>query len=185
MSAIATPVREWTYADYLALPDNEDGLRYEILDGDLVVMDSPTPTHQEIVGFIFRRMSQFVEAQKLGKVYIAPLDVVFAPKAMTQPDIIFISHERAQIITTRNISGVPDLVVEVASPSTQRTDRTRKFRLYARFGVREYWIVDRDTEAIDIFTLDAGHYREVESAAGEAHSEVLSGFVIALKELFA
>lgn len=188
MSVMTAPMappkqKRWTYADYLALPDDET--RYEILDGELIVMDSPTPSHQEVVFFIARKMQQWVEEKQLGKVYIAPLDVVFAPRAFTQPDVIFISNERLQAITAKNISGAPDLVVEVASPSTQRKDRTRKYNLYARFGVREYWIVDRDAEGVDVFVLDNGQYREVESEAGEARSEILLGFTIKLRELFA
>jgi Uma2 family endonuclease len=177
------PIKQWTYADYLTLPD--DGTRHEILEGELIVMDAPTPSHQEVVLFIARHMQEFVESKKLGKVFIAPLDVVFAPRTFTQPDVIFVSNDRLKIITNSNISGAPDLLVEVVSPSTQRKDRTRKYQLYARYGVRAYWIVDRDTEAVDVFVLEQGQYREVTAKAGEVRSKILHGFSIQLKDLFA
>jgi Uma2 family endonuclease len=95
--------------------------------------------------------------EALGEVYFAPLDVVLSDENVLQPELMFISRERIGIIEENNIQGAPDLVIEILSPSTADKDRVLKKNIYARFGVREYWIVDPDARSIEVYVArDAG-----------------------------
>lgn len=129
-----------TYEDYCLLPN--DGKRYEIIEGDLIVFPSPITAHQNVITNLIYHLSNFVRKHTLGKVYPAPLDVVFSRFNVVEPDLVYISKERSAIVSEKNIQGAPDLVVEVLSESTEQIDRTTKLKLYARFGVKEYWIID-------------------------------------------
>ena len=132
-----------TYADYLETSDDE---RYELLKGELVMSPSPKEIHQHISGILYLAIGAFVRERSLGKVYFAPFDVVLSDTNVVQPDLLFVSNERAGIITQDNVQGAPDLVVEILSPATAERDRTLKLDLYAQYGVKEYWIVDPDAE---------------------------------------
>ena len=115
-----------------------------------------------------------------------PWDVVLSDYDVVQPDILFISNERADIITEANIQGAPDLVVEILSPSTGAYDRGYKQVLYGRHGVREYWIVDPDAETVDVLVegedglIPLGSYGNT----GELNTPLLEGLTLDLDELF-
>lgn len=141
-----------TYQDYRLLPD--DGKRYEILDGDLYVTPSPTARHQIVSANLLSALADHVRAHGLGKVLTAPLDVIFAEDTIAQPDLLFISNERLPILREW-VHGAPDLVIEILSPGTQQRDRTLKRYLYARYGVRELWLVDPEARSVEVFRLDA------------------------------
>ncbi|MGH7791389.1 MAG: Uma2 family endonuclease, partial [Thermodesulfobacteriota bacterium] len=113
-----------TYEDYLLLP--EDGNRYEILDGELNVTPAPTTKHQTISGNLFVILHRYVREQRAGKVFSAPVDVILDYSSIVQPDLIFVSKEREEIITEKNVQGAPDLVIEILSPNTVKIDRLRK-----------------------------------------------------------
>lgn len=98
-------------------------------------------------------IERFVREKKLGKVFDAPCDVYLDKENVVQPDILFICHERTHIIGKNNIQGAPDLVIEILSESTAYTDLMKKKRLYAEFGVKEYWIVDPEGKTIEIYGL--------------------------------
>ncbi len=177
------PATKLTYEDYRHIPDDE---RYELLDGELVMSPSPNRAHQRIDTKLGWRLAQFVEERDLGEVYSAPFDVVLSEVDVVQPDLLFVSNERAYIITEDNIRGAPDLVVEILSPSTAERDRTFKRMLYARYGVPEYWLVDPDSRTITILRLDAGVYAEV-SRYGPGQtlaSPTLLGFTANLDQIF-
>ncbi len=176
--------KHYTYEDYLRLPD--DGNRYEIINGELITSPLPKVIHQivsEELGFLF---SSFVKAQKLGKIFYAPTDVVLDKFNTVQPDIFFISNENRKLITEDNIKGAPGLIVEILSPSTAYSDLVEKKELYEAFGVREYWIVDPKKERIDIFVLQKGKYHLQERAerTGKIQSVLLKGLSIDLAVLF-
>ena len=135
------PRIKFTYTDYLLLPEGD---RRELIEGDFYMVPSPSFRHQSISRDISTPLWDYVRTNGLGVVVWAPMDVVLTQESVVQPDILFISNERREIITDNNISGAPDLVVEILSPSTADRDRELKLRLYARHGVREYWIVDPD-----------------------------------------
>ena len=150
MSSVNTKIK-FTYRDYKSLPESETK-RYELLEGELVMVPSANTYHQRISGNLEFMLRDFVEKNKLGEVLYAPLDVHLG-EDVVQPDILFISKERSKIITEEEIHGAPDLVIEIFSPTTAERDRTYKETLYARHKVREYWMVDPEEKTIQVMTL--------------------------------
>ncbi|HHY46745.1 MAG TPA: Uma2 family endonuclease [Firmicutes bacterium] len=137
-----------TYEDYCRISSGE---RYELLEGDLRRMTpAPSVFHQEVSGRIEKALRQWIEDHDLGKVYYSPIDVVLSEHNVVQPDILYISRERLGIIKEAYIRGAPDLVVEILSPSTAELDQVTKRRIYGRYGVREFWIVDPDGRSIEV-----------------------------------
>jgi Uma2 family endonuclease len=146
----------WTYADYRGLPD--DGNRYEILDGELLVTPAPTITHQKVSKRIQLVLMLQIEQKGLGVVFDAPVDVIFSETWTVQPDLLVVRAERSAIVTERGIEGAPDLVVEIISPKTAITDRQQKQKLYASQGVAEYWLVDPAAHSIEVLELGEEGY---------------------------
>jgi Uma2 family endonuclease len=175
----------WTYEDYLGLP--EDGKRYEIIDGELFVSPNPKSPHQHAVTVLSALLYQYLSQHAIGISFAPSPDVVLTRSTVVQPDLAFLSNARRSLLRDGSIHGAPDLVVEVASPSTRRHDRTVKRRLYARMGVTEYWIVDPRTREIEIFVLEDGKFRtSVVFDEGEATSLcALPGFSVPLDAIFA
>ena len=173
-----------TYQDYANLEGDE---RYELLDGELILVASPNEDHQTVSLRLASRMLSFADDNDLGRVFHAPYDVLFSDTEVVQPDVLFVSKERYHIRTPANIQGAPDLVVEVLSPSSARRDWGDKRELYARHGVREYWIIDPTNRIVSVLSLRDG-VLEVEQTLTEANtaeSSVLEGFSVNLAELFA
>ena len=179
----AQPATKLTYADYCLTPDDE---RYELLDGELAMSPSPNRAHQSICLELGALLHIFTKESGLGKIFIAPFDVVLSNLDVVQPDLLFVSNERAYIVTEDNIRGAPDLVVEIVSPSTATRDRTRKRALYARYGVREYWLVDPDARTITVLLLDDGAFAEAARyGTGQTlTSPTLPGFTVNLDDIF-
>jgi len=179
------PQVKFTYEGYRNLPDSETN-RYELLEGELVMVPSPTTYHQGILRDLGYILSEFVRKHELGLVFFAPLDVVLSEESVLQPDILFISKGRSRIVAEENIQGSPDLVVEILSPATAERDRTYKRALYARHGVLEYWIVDPKEKSVEVLALGergfetAGIYEETETMI----SRVLDVLAIKLSEVF-
>jgi|SRR5271157_774215 len=145
-----------TYEDYCLLPNN--GKRYEIIDGELFVTPSPLRRHQRVLANLLYYLTEFVKKHDWGEVYPAPFDVVFSSFDVVEPDILYVSNARASIVTEKNVQGAPDLVVEVLSESTAQIDRTTKLKLYARYGVAEYWVIDPVAYSAEIYRLVPGGY---------------------------
>ncbi len=175
----------FTVRDYKALPESETK-RYELLGGELVVVPSPTWKHQEISSRLQFHLQAFVDEHDLGHVVGAPLDVVLSEEDVVQPDILYISHERASIIREDGVYGAPDLIVEILSPSTAERDRTYKKTLYARHGVQEYWIVDPALSAVEVFTLKEESWERAALCNVEEalRSPLLPGLEISLTKVF-
>lgn len=174
--------RLWTYEEMLAeLP--ETNVPMELWDGEIIMSPTPTPSHQTIVAKFFRLLDDFVSEHKLGIVFLSPLDVVLSQHRVVQPDLFFVSKANNGIIQDR-IRGVPDLAVEVISQTWKR-DRVDKKALYEQFGIAEYWIVDSESRAIEVFALVKGVY-QLNSKATEtttAKSRLLSGFKVSFSDL--
>ena len=114
---------------------------------------APRTNHQFVVTELAYALTAFAKTEKLGQVYVSPIDVILPDLANpVQPDIIFITKSRLAIVKENVIEGVPDLIVEVLSPSNPHHDRRTKYRLYEEAGVKEYWIVDPDTCIVDVYT---------------------------------
>ncbi len=173
-----------TYEDLRRFPD--DGKRHEIIDGEHVMTPAPNTNHQNASGNLFALLHAFVRHHNLGRVFMAPFDVAFSKFDVVEPDLVFISRARESILTAANAQGAPDLVVEILSPSTEDMDRQTKFKLYQKFGVREYWIVDPDKETIEIFVAGAGGYELLGpfSRGQSVRSDVLTGFACSVDEVF-
>src|SRR5713226_6636002 len=154
-----------TYDDYCLLPN--DGKRYEIIDGELFVTPSPRTAHQKIVTRLTRFQSAFAEDANLGEVFVAPFDVVFSNFDIVEPDLLYISRERRDVLTDTHVQGAPDLAVETLSPGSRRTDEIKKRDLYTRF-VREYWIVDPELETTKVYRQVEGAFARVAELSAEA-----------------
>lgn len=173
----------YTYEDYMGLNGQE---QYELLEGELFVVPSPSTNHQRVVGRLYTILNTFVYDNGLGEVFTAPTDVVFDNHNIFQPDILYISKERLSIIKKLNIQGAPDLVVEVLSPSTIKRDRFDKRRLYFAHGVKEYWIVDPDNRLIETFTQGDSDLQKAGVFSEETllTSTLLPGLQLELTKIF-
>jgi len=172
-----------TYEDICLLPNN--GKRYEIVEGDLFVTPAPRRLHQRIVTRLTRFLSGFVEDRRLGEVYVSPFDVVFSPFDVVEPDLVYVSKARESVLTEMNAQGAPDLVVEVLSETTEKIDRTIKLKLYGKFGVQEYWIIDPHGPSAEIYRRgEEGLTLVAKLSAEEAlTSPILTGFSVPLRKL--
>jgi Uma2 family endonuclease len=164
----------WTYEDYAALPN--DGKRYEIHAGELVVTPAPASDHQVVLMRLLRVLDRHVEAHGLGLVLPAPLDVILTedPRETTvvEPDIVHLAVDRLPALRRRGVVGPPTLVIEILSPGTAATDRGTKRGLYARHGVPHYWIVDLDRRVLESYVLRGSDYQSAVRASGSAPVDV-------------
>jgi len=176
------PRIKFTVHDYMATSDTE---RYELIEGELLVPPSPTPEHQQIVGELFAFLREFIQNNKLGRIFTAPLDVFLSEHNVLQPDILFISNERMSILTDR-VRGAPDLAIEVLSPGSEARDRTLKATVYARYGVREYWLVDPVTRSVEVLVLGPSGFQRFQLFHGgeELVSPLLPGLRFPLERAF-
>jgi Uma2 family endonuclease len=176
------PQGQWTEVDYFSLPDTN---RYvELSEGRLIMPPHPTYSHQTALQNLFLRLQAFVEEHRLGIVRFAPLPVRLWPGKIREPDIFFIAKEHKDRIG-EEVCGVPDLVVEVTSSSTLKTDRMEKFQEYAQAGVAEYWIVDPQERTIEVYFLKQGTYVLYGKwrAGEQASSYLLTGFSVKVDEV--
>ena len=170
-------------SDLAQMPD--DGKRYEVLEGDLAVSPAPSWTHQRIVHFVHLWLTERENAG-LGKVAISPIDVVFDDNNVTEPDVLFICAEHLDIVKEAHVQGAPDLMVEVLSASTRIRDLGVKAHLYAKFGVREYWILDSEVATLFVYRLTAegyagiGPFRRNETT----QSSIFPGVPLAVADFF-
>jgi len=180
---VPQPIR-LTYDDFCALPD--DGRRYEILDGDLYMSPAPVTLHQIAVGKLYRKLGDFVEDCRLGIVFVAPYDVILGKHDVVEPDLVFVSTARRSIITSKNIQGAPDLLIEVLSPSTADRDTRDKRNIYARCGVPFYWIVDPDRRSVLELQLVGSAYAPVAELTSPATFKptLFPGLAIELESLW-
>ena len=153
------------YEDYVLLPNDRN--RYEILEGELTVTPAPSTKHQTASGNLFVLLAHYIKERDLGRLFYAPIDLILESTSVLQPDLLFVSKDRQHIITERAIEGVPDLVVEILSPTTSRSDRVTKAQIYARHRVPVYWIVDPEQEVIEIYLPEADGYRLAATLQGK------------------
>ena len=175
--------RSFTYRDYLDTPDD---VRYQLIEGDLVREPAPTTTHQTVLVNLAVLLAPFVKSNGLGRVFTAPTDVYLSDTNVVQPDVLFVSAARAHLITERDVHGAPDLVIEIASPSTERRDRQVKREIYARHGVSEYWLVHPVDRTVETFRLENRRFAAAGSYLGTDAftTPLLPGLRIELDDVF-
>ena len=173
-----------TYEELLEMFPDEDGVRRELIEGDLIVTPSPIPRHQQVVGRLFVLL--FNHAQKHGgEALMGPLDVLFSDRNVVEPDVLYLLPQNLDKLEERFVRSAPDLVVEVSSPSTRRFDLGRKKELYERHRVPEYWFVDLVADRVEVYRLEAGRYGDPTLVErGEAlTSPVLPGLQAPVEEI--
>ncbi len=183
--AYKTRPKVYTYEDLLKTP--EDGKRYEIIQGELVMSAAPFLIHQAIIGNLYEVLRKHAKENDLGRVYFSPVDVVLSEINVLEPDLLFVSHENSKIITEKNIQGAPDLVIEVLSPSTAYYDLIGKKEIYEHYGVLEYWIVDPKRQTLELFASKDGKFELAQKLEqnGSAKSGILPNLRLAWGEIFA
>lgn len=182
--AIAIPKKKkYTYEDYAKLPE---GTPYQLIGGELIMTPTPTPYHQIVSRKIVSLLVQHVEKNDLGEVLYSPIDVYLTEEDTFQPDIIFISKERFNIIGETKIESAPDLIIELLSPVTAYYDLGRKYEVYEKSGVREYWIVHPERKSIEIYQNEGSQFRLIQTAkeTGAINSLVLKDLEINLEKVF-
>lgn len=155
-TALEPRTKRWTYEEYYRLDDDQ---RYEIIDGQLLMAPAPDTWHQDWIGSLHILLVAHVRARQWGKVLLSPVDVILDAENTVQPDLVLIAQSNVKIVEKRGVFGAPDLLIEIVSPSSVRRDRYQKREIYARFGVKEYWIGDPANRSLEIHTLSAGAYQ--------------------------
>ncbi len=188
MSAVVNPHIRFTYEDYKSLPESMSK-RYELLDGEILMVPAPTTTHQFVAANLEFILQMFVRTHHLGVVLDSPIDVVFGQgenREVVQPDILYVSHQRDGIITEEEIRGAPDLIVEVISPGTEKRDRGYKKHLYGRYGVQEYWIVDPVFRTVEVYRTKGNAFDCIQRLTGDQKltSRLFPGLIMDLRDVF-
>ena len=176
-----------TYDDFVLFPD--DGKRHELIDGEHYVTPSPNLKHQKISGNLHFLIRTWLEEHPFGQIYYAPFDVVFSMFDVVEPDLLYMSNERAaQVLTDANVKGAPELVIEIGSKGTRKRDETIKRRLYERSGVSEYWVVDPEIDVIRVYRRGAEGFErpnELRAEAGDTlTTTLLPGLSLPLSRIF-
>lgn len=169
-------ITAWNYEKYRELPD--DGNRYEVLEGQLYVTPAPSSYHQKVsrrIQFLFYEL----EREGRGEIYNAPVDLLIPGGQPAQPDLVYLTSEQLQFVTKRGIEGVPELVVEILSPSTATRDRVMKLHLYRRAGIKRYLIADLQARTIEVLLLDGEGYR-VEASLGPGDQFTMEEYPLTL-----
>ncbi len=152
---MAVHVRRLTYTDLESLP--EDGKKYELHDGEVFVSAAPRIDHQRVVRNIETLLVQHLGESDLGEV-LPGVDVYFAEDTVYNPDICFVSSPNAARVEDKFVRGAPDIAIEVLSPTTAVRDIGIKLQGYARYGVREYWLIDAEQRTAEVFTLQGAAF---------------------------
>jgi Uma2 family endonuclease len=180
------PQGQWTYEAYAQLPETE-GFRYEVIDGVLYMTPAPNTGHERIVMSLGARLVQAFEDTGLGRVFASP-DIEAGPFTL-RPDAVVVLEANRGVIGDKKLAGPPDLVVEIASPSTAAYDRDPvegKRGAYARMGVAEYWIVDPGARSVEVLALEGDAYAPLGTFSGDDRlaSRVLPALDLAARQLF-
>ena len=191
MSPVSNPERETgmklTYDDFVLFPD--DGKRHELIDGEHYVTASPNTKHQQVTIELVFLIRSWLEHHPVGRLFTAPYDVVLSQFDVVEPDVIYLSNERAaEIMTALHLRGAPELVIEIGSPSTRQRDETIKRHLYERTGVSEYWFVDPELDVVRVYRRNGEEFArpvELSREAGDTlTTPILPGLLLPLSRIF-
>ena len=180
-------LKRTTYREFRQMEfDDDDNFFYELINGDIVKKSAPSPQHQRLVRNIFKIIDKIIP-QIGGEVLFSPIDVFLDDHCVPQPDLVFVSKENIHHITKDGIECVPELVVEVISPSSVIRDRIEKKNIYESFGVKEYWLIDPQNEEMEIYILENKRYELLSAATrteGELKSAIFEELKLDLEEIF-
>ena len=176
-----------TYDDFLLFPD--DGMRHELIDGEHYVTPSPNTKHQTVSMTLAVLIGGWLERDPIGRIYHAPFDVVFSRFDVVEPDLLYLSNDRAaDVLTPQHVHGAPDLVIEIGSPGTRARDETKKRALYERTGVTEYWFVDPEIDVVRIYRRSGERFTRPVELSRETNdvltTSLLPGLELPLDRLF-
>jgi Uma2 family endonuclease len=174
-----------TAADYFQLPEYTEHDLIELIDGEVIIRMPPIPKHQAIVGeilFLFMTITRKIG----GKAYTAPIEVKLDDHHVFEPDVLYLKPDSACSVGEKRLTGAPDLVVEVLSPSTAKHDKAKKYTAYQANGVGEYWIVDPSNEVVEVWTLNtAGQFeRQGVFAGDDTFDSVTLAETVEIKAIF-
>jgi Uma2 family endonuclease len=192
MASMTMVSKHLTYTDYLKSP--EINLRYEIIDGEMIMAPSPTVEHQIISQNLFLVLNEYVRANRLGVVLFAPLDVIirYKPLRTRQPDLLFISNERGGVEGGRalrksiHLEVAPDLAVEVLSPNETQTYIENKLEDYRKIKVRECWLIRPESQTVDVIRLSKSKIETlgIFGIGQSVQSEIFSELRLQVEEIF-
>jgi Uma2 family endonuclease len=185
-TAVRLPkAKRLTYEEYARLTPPDSSI-YELHNGQIVKMPTPTPKHQLFSTNLVTEINIFIRPKKLGRVIAAPMDTVFTPNDVLQPDILFLSTNNLHLIGDKKIEGAPDLVVEILSPSNHAKEMAYKKMIYELSGVREYWLVNLENQTITQYENLEKEFvkRQVLQKTDVLQAIVLQGFQINVASLF-
>ena len=182
---MAITAKRLTYNDLERIPQEREGDRHELINGELFVSPSPAFMHQVISANVYSRLERFVQEEGVGRAFYAPIDVIVAPDTVLIPDIIYIARDRLKNTGGQTIGEPPDLVIEILSPGSRHRDLHVKRELYARFGVKEYWLVEPQEQSLTVLALSGGRYDAVPAGKdGTIRSRLLPSFTLSLSDVF-
>ena len=176
----------WEEFRHMELDDHDTNI-YELINGNIVKRSAPSLHHQNASDNLVTEIKFFLRQKPLGRVYSCP-DVYFDDFDAFVPDLVFISNERSFLIEDGDyVRGAPDLLIEILSPGTFRTDRADKKDICERFAVREFWLIDPLNKTVEIYVMHENAYRlhEFLEREGRAHSTVITGFELDVRTIFA
>ncbi|MFM7856507.1 MAG: Uma2 family endonuclease [Flammeovirgaceae bacterium] len=158
---------------YKLLPQ---GTLAELIDGQIFMSPAPTNKHQRVLLAIYKLVDKLVSEENLGEIFVSPSDVYFDDHSnAVQPDLYFVSTDNnMKVLDDEPNRGVPDLIVEILSPSNNRYDLDVKWRLYEKFGVKEYWIIDPATKEALIYQLENNSYHLAGKEVSRIHSPLFN-----------
>ena len=175
-----------TYDDFVLFPD--DGKRHELIDGEHYVTPSPNTKHQQISMNLALLIGSWLKTRRAGRLFHAPYDTVLSLFDIVEPDLVYVSNARTGLITEKHLTGPPDLVVEITSNGTRRRDELTKRRLYERFGVNEYWIVDPELDVVRVLRRSGDSFGAVVELSREKQDVLLTplfpGLDLPLESIF-
>jgi Uma2 family endonuclease len=176
-----------TVADLDAFPD-DDGNRYELIEGELFVSRAPGIPHQRVLHNLQLEFGSYLKANPIG-ILVPGAGALFSDYDAVIPDLAFVRNERwDQVVTGEKFTGALDLIIEILSPGTQNRQRdlAAKRRLYGKFGVNEYWIVDTENREVLVLRLQVNTFEEVATIKGDDKltSPLLSGFELKVSTIF-
>jgi Uma2 family endonuclease len=185
---MVTEIKQLSVKEFRQLEfDENDSAYYELINGVIMKKSAPAPQHQRISMRLSRIISTYILEAKKGELLAAPVDLFLDDYNAVQPDLVFVANDNQHIVTSDGIVGIPDLIVEIISPSSVMRDRVDKKNLYERLNVKEYWIIDPAYQDIEIYSILNGRYELLSGVTmleGALKSNILDGISIDLKELF-